>query len=183
MRLKPIENPKNILIKLAYWFTRREYGKVMSPLKVIYARKPQMLGLAWKIAKFEEKQLTISPDLRFLIKVATATQNGCTFCQDIALAFVVREKIGTEKFMALVENNVEKMNIFTEKERTVLNFIEEYNTKKSISDETFESLKKYFSETEIIEIVAVNAFEHYYNAMAIPLGIESDGLQKIAAEK
>ena len=62
-------------------------------------------------------------------------------------------------------------------------FVREYSSRKSVSDETFESLKKHFSETEIIEIIAVNVFEHYYNALPIPLGIESDGLQKIAERK
>ena len=28
MRLKPIEKPKNLLVKLAYWFTKREQSEV-----------------------------------------------------------------------------------------------------------------------------------------------------------
>ncbi|HRH43708.1 MAG TPA: carboxymuconolactone decarboxylase family protein [Pyrinomonadaceae bacterium] len=180
MRLEPIENPKGIFLKIAYWFTKRQFGKVMSPLKVIYARKPELLSFAMKIAKFEEKQNSLSPDLRLLIKVATATQNGCTFCQDIALAHAVKGKIGTEKFVALITKDEAKMSVFSEKEQIVLAVLEEYNTERNVSDETFAELRKYFNETEIIEILALNAFEHFYNAMTIPLRIESDGLQKLA---
>ena len=180
MRLKPIENPKNLFIKLAYWFTKRQYGKVMSPLKVIYARKPELLSFAMKIAKFEEKQNSLSPELRLLIKVATATQNGCTFCQDIALAHAVKGKIGMEKFMTLINKDEAKMSVFSEKEQTVLAVLEEYNEQKNVSDETFAELRKHFDETQIVEILALNAFEHFYNAMTIPLQIESDGLQKLA---
>lgn len=180
MRLEPIENPKGFFLKIAYWFTKRQYGKVMSPLKVIYARKPELLSFAMKIAKFEEKQNSLSPDLRLLIKVATATQNGCTFCQDIALAHAVKGKIGTEKFVALITKDEAKMSVFSEKEQIVLAVLEEYNTERNVSDETFAELRKYFNETEIIEILALNAFEHFYNAMTIPLRIESDGLQKLA---
>lgn len=180
MRLEPIENPKGIFLKIAYWFTKRQYGKVMSPLKVIYARKPELLSFAMKIAKFEDKQNSLSPDLRLLIKVATATQNGCTFCQDIALAHAVKGKIGTEKFIALITKDEAKMSVFNEKEQIILAVLEEYKTERNVSDETFAELRKYFNETEIIEILALNAFEHFYNAMTIPLGIESDGLQKLA---
>ncbi len=180
MRLQPIEKPKSLFLRIAYWFTKRQYGKVMSPLKVIYARKPELLSFALKIAKFEKKQNSLSPDLRLLIKIATATQNGCAFCQDIALAHAVKDKIGTEKFVALIEKDLEKMSVFTEKERAVLAVLDEYNVKSKVSDEAFTHLRKHFNETEIVEILALNAFEHFYNAMTIPLEIHSDGLQQLA---
>ena len=180
MRLEPIENPKSLFIRIAYWFSKRQFGKVMSPLKVIYARKPELLSFAMKIAKFEEKQNSLPPEVRLLIKVATATQNGCTFCQDIALAHAVKGKIGTEKFMALITKDEAKMQIFSEKEQVVLAVLEEYNEQRKVSDETFAELRKHFDENQIIEILALNAFEHFYNAMTIPLEIESDGLEKLA---
>ncbi|MEP7037670.1 MAG: hypothetical protein ABI891_04960, partial [Acidobacteriota bacterium] len=51
---------------------------------------------------------------------------------------------------------------------------------RKISDETFENLRKFFNENQIIEIVAMNAFEQYFNAFAVPLEIESDGLRNLA---
>lgn len=176
MRLKPIENPPSLLLKIAYWFSRRQYGKVLSPLKVIYSRKWALLPFAMKIDKFTEKQNSLSPNLRFFIKIAAATQNGCSFCTDLALAHAVKEKIGAEKFNAILKKEVSKQTNFSEKERAVFNFVREYTEKKKISDETFAELQKQFSETEIIEVIAINAFEQYFNALAIPLEIESDGL-------
>ena len=180
MRLEAIENPSNPLMKIAYWFSRKQFGKVLTPLKVIYARKFPLLQFAMKIAKFEEKQNSLAPDLRLLIKIAAAAENGCTFCQDIALAQAVRGKIGTEKFVALVSGEREKQAAFTEKERAVLNVIRQYAAERKVSDEKFAELRKHFDETQIIEILALNAFEQFYNAMTIPLEIESDGLQKLA---
>ena len=180
MRLEAIENPSSPLLKIAYWFSRRQFGKVMTPLKVIYSRKPPLLKFAMKIAKFEEKQNSLAPDLRLLIKIAAAAENGCTFCQDIALAQAVRGKIGTEKFVALVSGAGEDQPIFTEKERAVLNVIRQYAAERKVSDENFAALRKHFSEEQIVEILALNAFEQFYNALTIPLEIESDGLQKLA---
>lgn len=180
MRLEAIENPSNPLLKIAYWFSRKQFGKVMTPLKVIYARKFSLLRFAMKIAEFEEKQTDLPPDLRLLIKLAAATENGCTFCQDIALAQAVKGKLGTEKFVALVSQDEAKQAAFTEKERSVLAVIRQYAAERKVSDANFAELKKHFDETQIVEILALNAFEQFYNALTIPLEIESDGLQKLA---
>jgi AhpD family alkylhydroperoxidase len=182
MRLEAIENPSNPLLKIAYWFSRRQFGKVMTPLKVIYARKFALLQFAMKINKFEEKQTDLPPDLRLLIKIAAATENGCTFCQDIALAQAVKGKIGTEKFVALVGKNEAKEYVFTEKERAVLAVIRQYAAERKVSDTNFAELRRHFDETQIIEILALNAFEQFYNALTIPLQIESDGLRELAAQ-
>ncbi len=40
MRLEPIEKPKGLMMRIAYWMTRRQLGKVMTPMKVIYPRMP-----------------------------------------------------------------------------------------------------------------------------------------------
>lgn len=180
MRLEPVENPSNPLLKIAYWFSRKQFGKVMTPLKIIYARKFPLLQFAMKIAKFEEKQNNLPPDLRLLIKIAAATENGCTFCQDIGLAQAVKGSIGTKKFVALIDKTEAKDDAFTEKERSVLAVIRQYAAERKVSDENFAALRNHFDETEIIEILALNAFEQFYNALTIPLEIESDGLQKLA---
>ena len=180
MRLKPIENPPSLFLKIAYWFSKRQYGKVLSPLKIIYSRKSPLLALAMKIVKFEEKQTSLSPNLRLFIKIAAAAQNGCRFCTDMALANAVKSKIGTEKFNAVLSDDVFKQKVFSEKERAVFGFVKEYAEKKKVSDQTFAELQRLFGETEIVEIVAINAFEQYFNALAIPLEIESDGLQRLA---
>jgi hypothetical protein len=36
--LPPIEKPNGLMMKLAYYFTRRQFGKVLTPLKVHSAR-------------------------------------------------------------------------------------------------------------------------------------------------
>jgi AhpD family alkylhydroperoxidase len=181
MRLEAIEKPANPLLKIAYWFSKKQFGKVMTPLKVIYARKFPLLQFAMKISKFEEKQNSLPPELRLLIKIAAATENGCTFCQDIALAQAVKGKIGTEKFVALASGEPERA-AFDEKERAVLAVIRQYAAERKVSDGNFAALRKHFDETQIVEILALNAFEQFYNALTIPLEIESDGLQVLAGK-
>ena len=181
MRLEAIENPNNLLVKLAFWWSKREFGKVIMPLKIIYARKPKLMLLANKIIQFQEKHVSLAPELRLLIQTQVSRLNGCAFCNDISLAQAVRKKLGAEKFFALGEDPGAK--VFTEKEQAVIAFVNEYAENRKVSDKTFEKLRSFFNETEIVEIVAMNAFEQYFNAFAVPLAIESDGLRRLAENK
>jgi alkylhydroperoxidase family enzyme len=183
MRLKPIENSGNLFVKLAYWWSKREFGKVIMPMKVIYARKPKLMFLANKIYQFQEKNVSLEPSLRLLIQTQVSMLNGCAFCNDISLAQAVKQKLGAEQFFALGDDAVTKAETFTEKEQTVIAFVTEYAKNRKVSDEIFENLRSFFSEEEIIEIVAMNAFEQYFNAFAVPLEIESDNLQGLAENK
>src|SRR5262252_8756937 len=52
--LPPVERPKGLMMKLAYYFTRRQFGKVLTPLKVHSARLPAAFGLFYaKIGKLD----------------------------------------------------------------------------------------------------------------------------------
>lgn len=169
-----------MFVRIAYWWSKREFGKVIMPAKVIYARKPKLLWIANKIYQTQEKTFSLDPSIQLLIQTLTSKLNGCAFCNDISLAQAVRKKLGSEKFFELGDDAAEKSKTFSEKEQSVIAFVREYASNRKISEQTFEGLRKHFSEEEIIEIVAVNAFEQYFNAFAIPLEIESDGLRRLA---
>ncbi len=85
--LPAIENPRGLVMKLAYFFTRRQFGKVLTPLKVHSARLPAAFGLFYaKIGKLDKK-LTLSPEFILLVREQVARINVCEFCIDIARAF------------------------------------------------------------------------------------------------
>lgn len=64
MRLKALEKPENIFVKIAFWLSKKKFGKVITPLKVIYARQPKLMFLANKIYQFQEKDVSLEPGLR-----------------------------------------------------------------------------------------------------------------------
>ena len=61
--------------------------------------------------------------------------------------------------------------------------MEEATRNKKVSDGTFEQLRRYFNEQEIVEITWVNALENYYDLLNVPLEIESDGFCALAQGK
>src|SRR5262249_538518 len=102
-KVPPIEKPERLMLKLAYYFTRRRFGKVLTPLKVHSARLPSAFGLFYtKISKLD-KQLTLPREIVFLIREQVARINICRFCTDIGRWFSIRESIDQAKFDALEE--------------------------------------------------------------------------------
>jgi hypothetical protein len=66
--LPPIEKPKGLMMKLAYYFTRRQVGKVLTPLKVHSARLPLAFAMFYtKIGKLDNK-LLLPPETALLIR-------------------------------------------------------------------------------------------------------------------
>lgn len=181
MRLTPIEHPRNPLLRLAYRISVKQFGKVIAPLKVIYARKPRLLLVSGQISRTLEKGLSLDPSLRLLVQAHAAQLNGCTFCQDLALAQAVQGKIGMERFQALGEFRTS--DAFTAREKAALAFAEEATLHRRVSDETFAAVRAHFNETEIVELAWVNAAENYFNLQAAVLGIESDELLALATRK
>jgi AhpD family alkylhydroperoxidase len=181
MRLAPIDEPRGLLMRLAYWLSRRQLGGVMSPLKVIYARAP---ALAWSSVAYgaiEAKGLTLPPDLRLLITTQSSLLNGCGFCADLHMAQAVQARLGLERFKALPD--VATSPLFSERERAVLAYTEEATKRRTVSDATFEALRKHANEREIVEITWLNAVGNFFNLMAVPLGLESDGFTELAMRR
>lgn len=170
-RLEPIENPSNLKVKLAYWLAKQQMGKVITPLKVLYARFPESLSLGKALVDMEDK-FTVGRKLQFLIQTYIATKNGCAFCMDMAQANLQDEDTGSEKLNELFK--FEESIHFTKKEKAALAYADEVTSHKEVSDETFKRLKKYFSDREIVQITMINAIENFYNLINAPMNIGSD---------
>lgn len=177
-RLEPIENPEGLKTKLAYWLTRKQMGKVITPMKVVTARIPKSLRLAYEMSKVEKEGLSLSPSLRFLIKSFVARLNGCSFCVDIAQASALEEDVPTRKYHALPD--FRSSSVFSERERAALAYVEEVTRNADASKDTFDALRSHFTDQEIAEITWLNAMENYYNLINRPLNIGSDELCELA---
>jgi len=178
MRLEPIEQPRGLLLRIAYWMSRRQLGRVMTPLKVIYSRAPAVATPTFWISRTLEKGLTLEPELRLLVITQGSLLNGCTFCADLHLAQAVQARLGLDKFKALSE--FETSELFSERERAVLRYTQDVTLRRPVTDARFEELKKHLSEKQIVEVTWLNAIGTFFNLMAVPLQIESDDLLELA---
>ena len=178
MRLTAIESPKSLMLRLFSRLVRRQFGKDLTPYKVIFARIPRALpsqfGIYWGLTgKYD-----LEPGLVFLLQNHTAALNGCGFCVDIGRATATYQGISLEKVDAV--HAWRSSPLFTERERAALAYVEEATQTRRVDDATFAALQQHFDDTQIVAITWLNAVENYFNLLNGPLGIGSDGLCAIA---
>jgi alkylhydroperoxidase family enzyme len=179
--LAPIEKPKGLMMKLAYYFTRKQFGKVLTPVKVFGARMPAAFGMfTRKIAKLDKK-LELPQETIFLVREQVARLNVCRFCMDIGRAFTVQAHMNQAKFDALEEYRTSPL--FSDTERAMLDYVTELTRDKKVNPATFARMARFCSERAICEIVWLVASEHVYNMTNIGLNIHSDMLCDLSRKK
>ncbi|MCF2503787.1 carboxymuconolactone decarboxylase family protein [Dyadobacter sp. CY107] len=179
--LAPIEKPRSFLWKMLYSFTRRRFGKVITPIKVMAVRLPLAFGsFSGKIGQLDKK-LQLPPETVMLIRERVAQINVCLFCIDIGRAHTIMSAMNQAKFDALPE--YETSTLFDRKEKVLLDFVTILARDRKMEHELFEKLAQHYDERSICEIVWIVATEFYYNISNIGLNIHSDMICDIAYKK
>lgn len=179
--LPPVDNPAGLMKKLVYFLTRRQFGKVLTPVKVVTARMPAAFGLfVAKIGKLDQK-LTLAAETVMLVREQVARINVCLFCIDIGRSFAIKASMNEAKFDALKDYRTSAL--FSDAERAMLDYVTELTREKKVRPATFDRLAAWYSEREICEIVWLVASEHLYNITSIGLNIHSDMLCDISRMK
>ena len=172
--LPPVERPQGLSMKLVYALTRREFGKVVTPLKVFCARMPISFAQFYGKISSLDKKLLLPPETAMLIREQVAQINVCLFCVDIGRYFTIKESMNQAKFDAL--DQYRTSSLFSDDERAALDYVTELTRNKRVEPETFSRLARHYSERQICEIVWLVASEHFYNMTNIALNIHSDML-------
>ena len=172
--LAPIENPDGLMLKLVYSMTRRQFGKVLTPVKVFCARLPLAFGQFYGKISQLDKKLKLPAETVMLIREQVARINVCLFCIDIGRSFTIKASMTQDKFDALEQYSTSPL--FTAAERAALDYVTELTRDKKVAPGTFANLARYHSERAICEIAWLVASEHFYNMTNIGLNIHSDML-------
>ena len=168
-------------MKLVYGLTRRKFGKVLTPVKVISARMPLAFGqFGQKIGELDKK-LVLPAETAMLVRERVAHLNVCTFCVDIGRALAIQASMNQAKFDALHDYGTSPL--FSEKERALLDYVTDLTKSKKVDLQTFARLRSFYSEREICDVVWLVASEHFYNMSNIGLNIHSDMLCDLSRKK
>src|SRR5215469_5789869 len=133
--LPPIEQPSGLVQRIAYSVSRKQFGKVPTPVKVMFSRLPTGFGMfVGKISKLDKK-LTLPHETQFLIREQVARINVCEFCMDIGRYFVMKASMNEAKFNALSDYRTNPL--FSEAERAALDYVTELTRDRSVRAETF----------------------------------------------
>jgi alkylhydroperoxidase family enzyme len=173
--LPPIDRPRGLILKVTYFFMRRQLGKVATPIAVFAARMPTgFLSFYGKIPRLDKK-LELPSDTAVLIRERVASLNSCLFCLDIARFYAMEKSPhNLGRIDALEEYRTSPL--FSDAERVALDYATELTSEKKVDPETFARLSAHYDERQICDIVWLVASEHVYNLTNHGLNIGSDGL-------
>jgi AhpD family alkylhydroperoxidase len=180
--LPPVEKPKGLFLKMGYFFMKKKFGKVMTPLSVFSARMPTAFTLFYGKIGALDKKLKLSSDTALLLRQRVASINGCLYCIDTSRAAALDKSMDNEaKYDALGQYRTSPL--FTDAERSALDYATELTANHAVARDTFAQLSRYYNERQICDIVWVVASEHLYNINNIGVNIGSDGFCAISAKK
>lgn len=177
-RLAPIRRSWNPMVWLIAWAYRITIGRVAAPVPILFARAPRTIFGHLMLMSAAEYGLSLDKRVRHLTRVFGSRVNLCMFCDDLETHMALKAKTVTREDIDALPQYATSPR-FTERERAALRYVQEINTTRSATDETFEGLKLHFSEKEIVELTWLNAVGNYLNLMAKPLGIGSEGFCSI----
>jgi len=126
----------------------------------------------YKAMNAAEKQIStfkIEKKLAELIKLRTSQLNGCGYC--VNLHSQDARKAGETEQRVFAISAWWETPFFTEAERAALKLAEEITNiqEAGLREDTFQNAKKYFSETEIAQLIFITTVTNSWNRIAISM--------------
>ena len=125
---------------------------------------------AYEILYAMEKYLSttdLSSHLRELIKIRVSQINGCAFCIQLHTKEALENGEETQRIFSLTTWH--ESPLFSIEERSVLELADEVTNiaDKGVSEQTFQKVKKYFTQHQVAQmIIAINQI-NFWNRIAI----------------
>jgi len=126
----------------------------------------------YKAMNAAEKQIStfkIEKKLAELIKLRTSQLNGCGYC--VNLHSLDARKAGETEQRVFAISAWWETPFFTEAERAALKLAEEITKiqEAGLREDTFQNAKKYFTETEIAQLIFITTVTNSWNRIAISM--------------
>jgi alkylhydroperoxidase family enzyme len=169
-----IEEPKGLLRRFAWWYSRKTFGEVVDPVRALanHAGVLEANGLFEMV--LNKRWKTLDPHLMWLAVQASAGQIGCSWCTDFGYYEGVQRGIDPRKVRDVPRWR--ESEVYEERERIVLEYAEAVTlTPVGIDDELVKRLHASFSDEEIVELVCWIALENYRSRINAGLELHSQG--------
>jgi len=119
-------------------------------------------NLKWTIKAKKESHLEVPAYLKDLIAHVASNAAGCRYCQAHTAHTAHGNGVSIEKLQKIWE--FQSSDLFSEKERAALHFaLAAGSTPNHVTPEHHENLKQFYTETQIVEIVATIAVFGFLN--------------------
>ena len=136
------------------------------------ARRPPLLEGFWKMQSTLIFNGKVSRQHREMVNVFIGLKNGCEYCVFHHSALARRVGLSKEKLDAVEKYAVSPL--FDEVEKLILRYAEEYQNRPGASPEVIESLKKHYSEEQLVELDVLLGIANLANRLNVSFDIEID---------
>ncbi|MGI9532438.1 carboxymuconolactone decarboxylase family protein [Lutimonas sp.] len=134
-------------------------GSKVSPITGL---KLMIKNMRWIIKAKKESQFEVPPYLKNLVGHMASNASGCRYCQAHTANSAYKNGVEIEKLQLIWEFN--NSDLFSEKEKAAMAFaLAAGSTPNTITPEHHIELKKHFTESQIIEIVATISLYGFLN--------------------
>lgn len=119
-------------------------------------------NLMWTLKAKKQSHLEVPTYLKDLIANVASNAAGCRYCQAHTAHTAHRNGVSVEKLQKIWE--FQTSDLFSEKERAALNFaLAAGSTPNQVTIEHHKNLNQFFTESQIVEIVATVAIFGFLN--------------------
>jgi alkylhydroperoxidase family enzyme len=170
------EDEAGLLARIAFRESRRRYGRVMDPIRVMAHHAKLMAGLgALELAS--ERAKLVPARLKHLAELRAGMIAGCEWCLDFGSAISAEADVSEDDLREL--SAYESSARFSELEKLVLDYATGMSRSPvQVPDGTFGQLTHYFGEAQLVELTSIIALENYRARFNRAFGLESQGLSQ-----
>lgn len=170
-RVDPLPDGEPAELADAFAHSLRAVGVVTNNLRVM-ARKPAVVKALMTLFGEVMADGETSRELRFMVAYMASFTSGCMYCTAHSGLTAARVGAADEKLAAIWE--YETSPLFSDAERAALRVAQlAAQVPNGVTDEDFAALKRHFSDTAIVELVAAISLYGFFNrfndTMAMPL--------------
>jgi AhpD family alkylhydroperoxidase len=146
---------------------RKQFGVVIDPVKGL-AHKPDLLRSVLSLTTVADGAGDVDVGFKEVLNIRASVLNGCEYCTQMHSRMAGMHKVPPEKIQGAKEGS--SSGVFDEKEKVALLLCEESTQGVKVSDATFEAVKSYYSEPEIVELLGVICVINMWNRLMVAMG-------------
>ncbi|MFI0781054.1 carboxymuconolactone decarboxylase family protein [Streptomyces sp. NPDC021212] len=172
--------PHTLLNRLAAWYSRRTYGKVLDPGLAV-GHHARVLLTYVRQERGAAKWNRLDQGLKHLAVMAAAARINCSWCMDFG--HWEADALGLPRGKAAkVPRWRDHQEDFTELELLVLDYAEAMTeTEPRVTDELAAALVERLGEAAFVELTAMVALENYRSRINSAFGLTSQGFSEACA--
>jgi AhpD family alkylhydroperoxidase len=164
---------RGLLVRLAYWFCRRRYGRVVGPVGIFAHSRPTLSAVAGFELAFERGRAAPAR-LKELAMVKVATLIGCRFCIDIGSSLARAHGLTEEELLDLPYHQASSR--LSDLDKRVLDYASAMtHCPVVVPDELYAHLQAALGREAMVELTAAIAWENYRARFNHAVGLREEG--------